>query len=94
MTIETIHKESYNIVFQKYNYDFLTGEETLGINQWAEHIDNINVILSDFHDNVAQIIYLNGTKNYSIDFRNANEIEVNYDSKYGVGTKVWYKVIG
>lgn len=93
MQIKQITGETQNIIFQEYNYDFLTGKETPSVNEWAKHIDNINVILSDFHDNEAQVVYLNGTKNYSIDFRNANAIEVNFNSKYGVGTKVWYKVV-
>lgn len=93
MEIKQINGKIEKILFQESKYDFFTDEVTKGINEWAKHIDNINVILSDFHSDVAQVIYLNGTEEYSIDVRNAKEISTNFHSKYGIGTKVWYKVV-
>jgi hypothetical protein len=93
MKIKQINGEIEEILFQESKYDFFTDEETKGINEWAKHIDNINVLLSDFHDNVAQVIYLNGAEEYSIDVRNVEAISTNFHSKYGIGTKVWYKVV-
>ena len=63
------------------------------INPWAKDIDNENVILSDYHSGVAQVLYLHkDKKEYYVDMRFAESVLINYDSKYGIATKVWYKV--
>ena len=67
--------------------------ECYGCNTWLENVDGKNVILTDFHDGVAQILVLNDNeKNFNLAGVKIEEVEFNAEMKQGKGTRLWIKV--
>ena len=72
---------------------FADGPVCYGMNIWVENVNDVDVILSDYHDGVAQVLVLNSASN-EINFHSCNiqSICFNFSSRYGICTKLWIKV--
>lgn len=67
--------------------------ECYGCNNWLENVDGKNVILTDFHNGVAQLLVLNDNeKNFNLAGIEIKEVELNGEMKQGKGTRLWLKV--